>query len=97
MATFAAERGAQTYHVFRAPRWLIPQYILGIHMSTSRTGRLQQARLARLGLHTRVLCEQRDVDDFDDAIHVAAQAPWSRFARTLTRIHPQIGAAEAVA
>jgi rSAM/selenodomain-associated transferase 1 len=74
-----------------------PGVFIGVEMSTPRTGRLQQARLARLGLHTRVLDELRDVDRYDDAIHVAAQVPRSRFARTLARMAPQLGGAEAVA
>lgn len=34
MATFAAERGAQVHHVFRTPRWMIPRYMLGLHMTS---------------------------------------------------------------
>lgn len=30
LATFAAERGAQVEHVFRTPRWLIPEYVGGL-------------------------------------------------------------------
>lgn len=33
MATFAAERGARVDHVFRAPRWLIPRVLFGVHAS----------------------------------------------------------------
>ncbi len=33
MAAFAAERGAQVDHVFRAPRWLIPRVLFGVHAS----------------------------------------------------------------
>jgi len=33
MATFAAERGARVDHVFRAPRWLLPRKLGGIHMA----------------------------------------------------------------
>jgi dimethylaniline monooxygenase (N-oxide forming) len=31
MATFAAQRGAQVHHVFRTPRWTVPERILGLH------------------------------------------------------------------
>jgi dimethylaniline monooxygenase (N-oxide forming) len=31
MAVLAAQRGQQVHHVFRQPRWLIPQRILGLH------------------------------------------------------------------
>ena len=43
MAAFAAERGAQVHHVFRAPRWVIPKYILGIHMSKLLFARMSTA------------------------------------------------------
>jgi len=33
MATFAAKQGAQVNHVFRTPRWLIPEWILGVHFT----------------------------------------------------------------
>ena len=75
-----------------------PRAFLGIEMSTPHTGRLQRARLTELGLQTRVLGELRDVDEFNDAIEVAAQVPRSRFARTLAHIQAQLGPAnEAVA
>lgn len=31
MASFAADRGAAVDHVFRAPRWLIPRCMVGVH------------------------------------------------------------------
>jgi cation diffusion facilitator CzcD-associated flavoprotein CzcO len=31
MTVLAAQRGQQVHHVFRQPRWLIPQRILGLH------------------------------------------------------------------
>ncbi|MBD2308710.1 NAD(P)/FAD-dependent oxidoreductase [Chroococcidiopsis sp. FACHB-1243] len=31
MTVLAAQRGQQVYHIFRQPRWLIPQRILGLH------------------------------------------------------------------
>ncbi|HXQ32476.1 MAG TPA: hypothetical protein VN843_00505, partial [Anaerolineales bacterium] len=33
MTTLAAERSAQVHHVFRAPNWLIPEWILGAHFT----------------------------------------------------------------
>ncbi|MEG5136241.1 MULTISPECIES: flavin-containing monooxygenase [unclassified Microcoleus] len=33
MATFAAKQGAQVNHVFRTPRWLVPEWILGVHFT----------------------------------------------------------------
>jgi dimethylaniline monooxygenase (N-oxide forming) len=33
MATFAAKQGAQVDHVFRTPRWLVPEWILGVHFT----------------------------------------------------------------
>lgn len=33
MVTFAALRGAQVSHVFRTPRWLMPEWIFGVHMT----------------------------------------------------------------
>ena len=33
MATLATERAAQVHHVFRAPNWLIPEWILGAHFT----------------------------------------------------------------
>jgi rSAM/selenodomain-associated transferase 1 len=54
-----------------------------VPMSTAGTGAAQRARLARLGLRTTELQQLRDVDTYDDAVAVAAQAPWTRFAATL--------------
>lgn len=60
--------------------------LLGIPMSTSRTGAAQLARLRALGLQVAALPELRDVDRIDDALAVAAEAPWSRFARAVARL-----------
>lgn len=45
MATFAAERGTQVHHVFRAPRWLIPKYIFGLHMAKVLFARMSTAMI----------------------------------------------------
>jgi hypothetical protein len=51
-------------------------------MSTAGTGAAQRARLDALRLRTVELQTLRDVDTYDDAVAVAALAPWSRFAAT---------------
>lgn len=65
---------------------------LGVPMSTTRTGEFQRTRLDRLGLTVGALPMLRDVDLMDDAIAVAAEAPWTRFAArlalTLTALEP---------
>ncbi len=33
MANLAAMHGATVHHVFRTPRWVLPQYVLGLHSS----------------------------------------------------------------
>lgn len=58
----------------------------GVPMSVGRTGEAQRARLAELGLTAAQLPALRDVDDLEDAVAVAAQAPASRFAATLQRL-----------
>ena len=52
-------------------------------MSSSATAARQRARLHELGLRTIELPALRDVDTFEDAVTVAALAPWTRFAATL--------------
>lgn len=54
--------------------------LLGVPMSTSRTGAVQHARLRDLGLRVQRLPELTDVDHVEDAVTVAAQAPGTRFA-----------------
>jgi rSAM/selenodomain-associated transferase 1 len=58
----------------------------GVPMSTATTGDAQRARFAVLGLHTIELEPLRDVDTFDDALAVAAEAPGTRFARLLAEL-----------
>lgn len=43
LASFAAERGSQVTHVFRAPRWLLPTHILGVHMKDVLFARMSTA------------------------------------------------------
>lgn len=55
----------------------------GVPMSSAETAARQRARLEQLGLRTQELATLRDVDTYDDAVAVAAAAPWTRFAATL--------------
>ncbi len=57
--------------------------LIGVPMSTPFTGAIQRRRLVALGLRVGTLPELRDVDRFDDALAVAADAPRSRFARAV--------------
>jgi len=60
-----------------------PRVFDGVPMSRLTTAARQRARLRQLGLATTELRALRDVDTFDDAVAVAALAPWTRFAATL--------------
>ena len=57
----------------------------GVPMSTPHTGERQLTALHRARLRVELLPALRDVDLPDDAAHVAASAPDSRFAHELTR------------
>lgn len=59
-----------------------PSVFDGVPMSTGATATAQRARLEQLGLRTVELSSLRDVDTYEDAVAVAALAPWSRFAAT---------------
>jgi len=62
MAALAAERGSRVHHVFRAPRWLLPQHIAGVHAvelifaraSTAFVPAWVQPSAAERLLHTRL-------------------------------------------
>ena len=58
----------------------------GVPMSAARTYAEQCRRLGELGVRVGVQPLLRDVDTIDDALAVAAQAPHTRFARTLEAI-----------
>lgn len=58
----------------------------GVPMSTPLTGRMQRARLRALGLEVGALPPLRDVDRIEDAEAVAAEAPGSMFAATLSTL-----------
>jgi glycosyltransferase A (GT-A) superfamily protein (DUF2064 family) len=69
-----------------------PELLLGVPMSTSRTGAVLLRRLAAAGLRVGRLPVLRDVDTAADAREVAALAPYGRFGR----LHAALaGAAEA--
>ena len=70
-----------------------PRAFLGIPMSVAGTGEAQRSRLRSLGLRVAELPELRDVDDVDDALAVAREAPATRFATRLAAILPLDGAA----
>jgi len=57
-----------------------PDLLLGVPMSTARTGAIQRARLVTAGLRVVDLPQLRDVDTAADALAVAREAPQSRFA-----------------
>jgi rSAM/selenodomain-associated transferase 1 len=63
-----------------------PAVFAGVPMSSARTGAIQRARLAVLGLRPTILVPLRDVDTIADARAVAAQAPSTRFATELAVI-----------
>jgi glycosyltransferase A (GT-A) superfamily protein (DUF2064 family) len=52
-----------------------PLAFAGIPTSRSDTGRRQAARLAELGLRTRMLARQRDADTWTDALALAFRCP----------------------
>lgn len=60
-----------------------PWTFAGIATSRSDTGQRQRARLHALGLRTDLLPVHRDVDDWDDALRVAAEAPDGSFGRVV--------------
>lgn len=60
-----------------------PRAFDGVPMSSPATAERQRARLRELGLRVRELPSLRDIDTYDDAVAVAASAPWTRFAATL--------------
>ena len=59
---------------------------VGVPMSTDRTGRAQLTRLRARGRMVRRLPVLRDVDRWDDAVAVAADARGTRFARTVATV-----------
>ena len=58
----------------------------GVPMSTAWTLTAQWSQLESLGHRVRVLPQLQDVDDFDDALAVAALVPESNFARVISEL-----------
>ncbi|MFJ4685134.1 DUF2064 domain-containing protein [Streptomyces sp. NPDC091377] len=69
-----------------------PGLLRGVPMSRPDTGALQRQRLVEAGLRVRDLRRLRDVDTAEDVLAVAAEAPHTRFARTLARLRAEDGA-----
>jgi glycosyltransferase A (GT-A) superfamily protein (DUF2064 family) len=63
-----------------------PELLLGVPMSTARTGELQRHRLTAAGLRVHDLPVLRDVDTPQDAAEVAGLAPDTRFARAVREL-----------
>ncbi|GII78002.1 glycosyl transferase [Sphaerisporangium rufum] len=63
-----------------------PRLLLGVPMSTPTTGAALLHRLTEAGLTAAHLPELTDIDTADDAAHVAAHAPGTRFAAAHTAL-----------
>ncbi|GAC1327758.1 MAG: DUF2064 domain-containing protein [Mycobacteriales bacterium] len=87
----AADGGWWTLGLRRAD----PALLLGVPMSTERTGTAQRQRLVGAGLTVADLPVLRDVDTPADAAAVAAMAPASAFAHALERLSLSSGIAVA--
>jgi glycosyltransferase A (GT-A) superfamily protein (DUF2064 family) len=72
-----------------------PALVRGVPMSTAITGASQRARLRAAGLRVADLRLLRDVDTAADAVHVARQAPGSRFAARVRELAPVLDPAAA--
>lgn len=66
-----------------ALRHPVGELIRGVPMSTERTGASQFARLSAAGLSVGILPELRDMDNFSDALEIAAAIPGSGFAHAV--------------
>jgi rSAM/selenodomain-associated transferase 1 len=69
-----------------------PGVFAGVPMSSPRTGAIQRARLATLGLATATLRPLLDVDTFADALKVAREAPGTTFAAALAELELEVAA-----
>jgi uncharacterized protein len=69
-----------------------PAVFAGVPMSSRRTGAVQRARFATLGLATTPLRPLLDVDTFADALKVAHDAPDTRFAAALAELELEAAA-----
>lgn len=73
-----------------------PRAFAGVPMSQPDTGRLQRRRLAALGLAVHDLPALQDVDRWADVLEVAAAAPQSAFARTVSALQSTMDSQEPV-
>ena len=64
-----------------------PEIFAGVPMSTEDTGSVQYARMLERGLQPAILPPLRDVDTFDVAVAVAAEAPRTHFAAALAAVN----------
>lgn len=71
-------------------RWDLDVFT-GVPMSTPATATIQLMRLERAGHRVAQLPWLTDVDDFDDALRVAHQAPTSTFAAVVGNLRRQLG------
>jgi uncharacterized protein len=79
----------------RRPR---PEAVLGVPTSLPDTGARQAARLAALGMRTRLIEVQTDIDTWPDAVAVALEAPETRMAAVVRSHEARLNAvASAVA
>jgi glycosyltransferase A (GT-A) superfamily protein (DUF2064 family) len=78
----------------RRPR---PDAVLGVPTSRPDTGARQAARLAALGLRTRPLEPQTDMDTWADALAIALQAPETRTAAAVRSQAARLSAVAAAA
>ena len=67
----------------------------GVGMSRDDTAALQRSRLAELQLTSREMPVLRDVDRFEDALHVAREATGAHFAAAVERVKENAGSSEA--
>jgi hypothetical protein len=68
-----------------------PALVRGVPMSAASTGACQRARLQAAGLRVADLPRLRDVDTAEDAVAVAREVPWSRFAAQVRELAPVLG------
>ncbi|RQW81808.1 glycosyltransferase, partial [Micromonospora globispora] len=62
----------------------------GVPMSTAETGRRTWTALREQGLRVAALPVAQDVDEWADALAVAAAAPGTRFARQVAAVRPTL-------
>jgi glycosyltransferase A (GT-A) superfamily protein (DUF2064 family) len=73
-----------------------PDAVLGVPTSRPDTGARQAARLAALGLQTRLLDPQTDIDTWPDAMAAADEAPGTRTAAAVAAVAVAVAVEAAV-